>query len=93
MLLIRTIDYILAPTRHLENFIIIVPFVFTRGTFYVVNSTLEVSQRAQWLADFHSLSMIYGSNPEDHILFFNDNDYSSLKKIFHRDSSSSCQKS
>jgi hypothetical protein len=31
--LIRTIDYILAPTKHLENFIIIVLFVFTWGSF------------------------------------------------------------
>ena len=43
----------------------------------------------QWLAGWHSLSMVYGSNPIDYIIFFSD--YSSLKKIFHHDSSSSCQ--
>jgi hypothetical protein len=34
--LIGTINYILAPTKHLENFIITVPFVFTRE-YYIIN--------------------------------------------------------
>jgi hypothetical protein len=40
----------------------------------------------------HFLQSIDGSNPVDYTLFFTD-DYSSLKKIFLHDSSSSCQES
>ena len=57
--LIRTIDYILAPTKHLENFITI---VFLRGNneSNLINRDVNrVSQIAQWAAGWHSASIVY----------------------------------
>ncbi len=90
--LIRTIDYILAPTKHLENIYNYRALCFYVGNFHIINNCTYVSQIAQWLAGWHSASMVYCSNLKDYILFFTE-DYSSLKKIFHHDSSSSCQES
>ncbi len=69
--LIRTIDYILAPTKHLENFINI---VFLRGNDdpALINRDVNVTQIAQWVAGWHSISIVYGSSPVDSILFFID---------------------
>ena len=69
--LIRTIDYILAPTKHLENFITI---VFLRGNndSSLINREVNVCQIAQWVAGWNSASIVYGSSLVDSILFFID---------------------
>jgi hypothetical protein len=69
--LIRTIDYILAPTKHLENFITI---FFLRGNneSTLINRGDNVSQIAQWVAGWHLALIVYGSSPADSILFFID---------------------
>ena len=66
--LIRTIHFILAPTQHLENFITIV-FLRENNDSTLIN---RVSQIAQWVAGWHSASIVYGSSPVDSILFFID---------------------
>jgi hypothetical protein len=83
--LIRTIDYILAPTKHLENFITIV-FLSGNNESTVINRDVNVSQIVQWVAGWHTASIVSGSSPVDSILFFMDW-CSSLKKIFHHYSS------
>lgn len=54
MYLIRTVYCILAPTKHLGNFTIIVPIVFTRGSFSIV-VIIDVTL-TRWL--YHSIGFL-----------------------------------
>ena len=88
--LICTIYYIFAPTKHLENFITIVRFVFTRvtlsnkqGFYYISDSSV-----GSWMA--YGINCLWFEFSGSHFIL---HWCSSPKKIFHRDSSSSCQES
>jgi hypothetical protein len=61
----------LAPTKHLENFITIV-FLSGNNESTVINRDVNVSQIAQWVAGWHTASIVSGSSAVDSILFFMD---------------------